>query len=216
MTVISWSASKKRKVVVDCCTPPAPNETPFDQPIPLRSDNNVPSPTKREEDAFYAGLQRACPTAVALSLYAKHSNIFVPKSVSGTASRPLDQLYDPNVPCDIYNDGMLHCATVDISVTEDQVQYVVQQTVDQSKSKLWFSMRAGGVTASTLYVACHTRIKKPALSGLRAICLPIRGHSFLPCDRDFAVIEKDQRKIESVEVYFGWDEMIAEQFEFNH
>ena len=171
------SASKKRKVVLDFSTPPAPNETPFDQPIPPKSANNVPSPTKREEDSFYAGLQRACPTAVALSLHAKHSDSFVPKCVSGTAPRPLDQLYDSSVPCDIYNDVLLHCATINISVTEDQVQYVVQQTVKQSKSKLWFSMRAGRVTASTFYAACHTRIEKPAMSVLRSICTP-NAHRF--------------------------------------
>ena len=105
------SASKQRKVVLDFSTPPAPNETPFDQPIPPKSANNVPSPTKREKDSFYAGLQRACPTAVALSLHAEHSDSFVPKCVSGTAPRPLDQLYDSSVPCDIYNDVLLHCAT---------------------------------------------------------------------------------------------------------
>ena len=130
-----------------------------------------------EEDSFYAGLQRACPTAVALSLHAKHSDSFVPKCVSGTAPRPLDQLYDSSVPCDIYNDVLLHCATINISVTEDQVQYVVQQTVKQSKSKLWFSMRASRVTASTFYAACHTRIEKPAMSVLRSICTP-KAHRF--------------------------------------
>ena len=103
------SASKKRKVVLDFSTPPAPSETPFDQPIPPKSANNLASPTKREEDSFYAGLQRACPTAVALSLHAKHSDSFVPKCMSGTAPRPLDQLYDSSVPCDIYNDVLLHC-----------------------------------------------------------------------------------------------------------
>ena len=171
------SASKKHKVVLDFSTPPAPNETPFDQLIPPKSANNVPSPTKREEESFYAGLQRACPTAVALSLHAKHSDSFVPKCVSGTAPRPLDQLYDSSVPCDIYNNVLLHCATINISVTEDQVQYVVQHTVKQSKSKLWFSMRAGRVTTSTFYADCHTRIEKPAMSVLRSICTP-NAHRF--------------------------------------
>ena len=112
-----------------------------------------------------------------LSLHAKHSDSFVPKCLSGTAPRPLDQLYDSSVPCDIYNDVLLHCATINISVTDDQVQYVVQQTVKQSKSKLWFSMRAGRVTASTFYAACHTRIEKPAMSVLRSICMP-NAHRF--------------------------------------
>ena len=169
-------------MVLDCCTPPAPNATPFDQPIPPKSDNNVPSPTKWEEDAFYAGLQRASPTAVALSLHAKHSDSFMPKCVSGTAPMPLDQLYDPNVSCE--SDMMLHCATVDITVTEEQVQYLVQQTVDQSKSKLWFSMRADRVTASTFYAACHTRTEKPALSVLRSICMP-NAHRFSSAATDW-------------------------------
>ena len=169
-------------MILDCCTPPAPNTTQFNQPIPPKSDNNVPSPTKREEDAFYAGLQRECPTAVALSLHAKHSDSFVPKCVSGTAPMPLDQLYDPNVSCE--SDMMLHCATVDITVTEEQVQYLVQQTVDQSKSKLWFSMRAGRVTASTFYAACHTRTEKPAMSVLRSICMP-NAHRFSSAATDW-------------------------------
>ena len=133
---------------------------------------------------------------MALSLHAKHSDSFVPKCVSCTAPRPLDQLYDSSVPCDIYNDVLLHCATINISVTEDQVQYVVQQTVKQSKSKLWFSMRAGRVTASTFYAACHTRIEKPVMSLLRSICSdrvgkharvgrsrPVRGPSHCPAHR---------------------------------
>ena len=114
-------------------------------------------------------------------MHAKHSDSFVPKCVSGTAPMPLDQLYDPKVPCDVYNDVMLHCATVDISVTEEQVQYLVQQTVDQSKSNLWFSMRAGRVTASTFYAACHTRIEKHAMSCfVRSVCQMLTGSRLQP------------------------------------
>ena len=40
--------------------------------------------------------------------------------------------------------------------------------------------------------------------------LPMRGYSFLPCDRDFGVIEKLQRKRELVELYGEWEEMIKE------
>ncbi len=43
--------------------------------------------------------------------------------------------------------------------------------------------------------------------------LPIRGHSFLLCDREFGVIEKDQRKKEMVESFTGWEEMIRERFD---
>ena len=62
--------------------------------------------------------------------------------------------------------------------------YVVQHTVDQSNSKLWFSMRAGRVTASTFYAACHTRIEKPAMSVLRSICVP-NAHRFSSAATDW-------------------------------
>ena len=42
--------------------------------------------------------------------------------------------------------------------------------------------------------------------------LPVRGHSFLPCDREFGVIEKLQRKREVVEIYSEWEDMIREKF----
>ena len=43
--------------------------------------------------------------------------------------------------------------------------------------------------------------------------LPVRGHSFLPCDREFGVIEKLQRKREVVEIYSEWEDMIREKFD---
>lgn len=43
--------------------------------------------------------------------------------------------------------------------------------------------------------------------------LPIRGHSFLPCDRHFATIEKMKRRREIIEWYDGWINMVEEYFE---
>ena len=43
--------------------------------------------------------------------------------------------------------------------------------------------------------------------------LPIRGHSFLPCDRNFGVIERIQRKEETVEWSSAWLDKIRSKFE---
>lgn len=43
--------------------------------------------------------------------------------------------------------------------------------------------------------------------------LPVRGHSYLPCDRQFGQIEKIQRRHETVETYQGWEAIISEKFE---
>ena len=38
--------------------------------------------------------------------------------------------------------------------------------------------------------------------------LPVRGHSFLPCDRDFASIELKKRKVENLYVPEQWHDII--------
>ena len=42
--------------------------------------------------------------------------------------------------------------------------------------------------------------------------LKIRGHSFLPCDREFGVIEIMKRKKDTVEVYSEWRKLISTKF----
>ena len=43
--------------------------------------------------------------------------------------------------------------------------------------------------------------------------LPMRGHSYLPCDRDFGVIERMQKRRDHMELYTAWNDMIRERFE---
>ena len=42
--------------------------------------------------------------------------------------------------------------------------------------------------------------------------LPVRGHSFLPCDRQFAVIERMTRKKDTAEMYTDWHAMIDSKY----
>ena len=134
------SASKKRKLLY--LTPP--RDTP--PSCEHGGLNIVPPPTEDERNKFFTGLHRACPNAVAL-----YSDSFVPKSLCDRAPKHLGQLYDPDLSFDSFADMLTHCASVDISVTTAQVDYVLNDTEEQSKSKLWFSMRVGRVTASNFY-----------------------------------------------------------------
>ncbi len=43
--------------------------------------------------------------------------------------------------------------------------------------------------------------------------LPIRGHSFLPCDGHFATTERQKRRIESVDWYPEWIDLVEKSFE---
>ena len=163
------SASKKRKLLYSTPTrgtPPSCERGGVDI---------VPPPTEDERNNFFTGLHRACPNAVALSLNRQYSDTFVPKSLCDRAPKHLGQLYDPDLHYDNFADILTHCAAVDISVTTAQVEYVLNDTEAQSKSKLWFAMRVGRVTASNFYAVCHTRLERPALSILRSICTSDRS-----------------------------------------
>lgn len=41
---------------------------------------------------------------------------------------------------------------------------------------------------------------------------PFRGHSFLPCDRHFGLLERKQRKVEKVECFDEWVDLVSERF----
>ena len=43
--------------------------------------------------------------------------------------------------------------------------------------------------------------------------LPMRGHSYLPCDREFGVIERMQKRRDHIETFTEWDDMLRERFE---
>ena len=41
----------------------------------------------------------------------------------------------------------------------------------------------------------------------------MRGHSYLPCDREFGVIERMQKRRDHIEIFTEWNDMIRERFE---
>lgn len=57
-------------------------------------------------------------------------------------------------------------------VSRKQQKYVFRETLQQAKTKLWFNIRAGRVTASKLEAVFSTKPEKPALSLIMGICYP--------------------------------------------
>ena len=64
------------------------------------------------------------------------------------------------------------CDKVNLEITEEMVLSVEEATREQSTSKLWYTYRAGRVTASHMKSVCRTNHSKPARSLLNAICYP--------------------------------------------
>ena len=66
------------------------------------------------------------------------------------------------------------CVEIDISMTQENMTAVEMETKGQSKSNLWFTYRAGRITASRMKSACHTGPSHPSQSLIKAIaCIQI-------------------------------------------
>lgn len=66
-----------------------------------------------------------------------------------------------------------HCSTITVEITQRQADRIEQQTREQSKSKAWFTFRAGSVTASRIKAVCTTLTDKPSPSLIKNICYPL-------------------------------------------
>ncbi|XP_074651564.1 uncharacterized protein LOC141906221 [Tubulanus polymorphus] len=65
-----------------------------------------------------------------------------------------------------------------LAITDEQIQNVEMLTWKQSESPVWFSHRAGRITASILKFVTRTSIDKPSrLSLIKRICYP-KAYSF--------------------------------------
>ena len=61
-----------------------------------------------------------------------------------------------------------------LDITQAQCDKLEEGTRLQSKSKLWFLIRAGRITASLFKAVCRTSLERPSLSLLNQMCYPER------------------------------------------
>ena len=57
-------------------------------------------------------------------------------------------------------------------MTVEMSEAIERGTRSQSHSRLWFTYRAGRVTASKMKSVCHTNPGKPSQSLIKTICYP--------------------------------------------
>ena len=73
-----------------------------------------------------------------------------------------------------YADLLHECENIffSLSVTSEQAAYLERMTREQTKSRLWYSHRAGRITASKIYQAAHSPPDCPSICLINAICYP--------------------------------------------
>ena len=71
-----------------------------------------------------------------------------------------------------YDELLTLCGSTVVEVTVEISEAVERETRSQSHSRLWFTYRAGRVTASKMKSVCHTNPGKPSQSLIKTICYP--------------------------------------------
>ena len=145
-----------------------------------------PNPTIKKDqqgsmslDTFYSKLAEINSQASILSILSDHMNKFIPQSCSKEFPTSISSMYDSKYLDMPYHELLEECkkAFDSLTVTSEQSSLVEQHTRDQSKSRLWYSHRAGRITASKFKAAVSTDAAMPSQSLIKSICYP-EQHKF--------------------------------------
>ena len=137
------------------------------------SKNNAVYHASRENFAkFLSELADAKP--LFLSVHPCYVDAYTPEITRTKYPVILTTLYDPDAEKLSYSELVKVCRNISstLTVTEKQRTIVEIETRCQASSKLWFSLRAGRITASKLKAATATNYIKPSVSLVKAICYP--------------------------------------------
>lgn len=149
--------------------------TPSPSPISRPSKSPTPAltvPDHEETKSFLASLA-SCPSKPAiLSLVQPYSSNYVPKSLSVGLPMYLTELFKSEYLHKNYGDLLTLAREITITVTPEEASLVEAKTRSQSKSRLWFRMRTGRITASRFKSACRTNPAAPSISLIMSICHP--------------------------------------------
>jgi len=139
---------------------------------PQQSTVHGTESTESELEDLFHNLSCGGTKPLVLSLVPQYSDSYVPKSSLESFPKPLKSLQQSQYLKLSYNDLLDICESTEIQVTDDMAKAVEKETRSQSSSKLWYTYRAGRVTASRMKAVCHTNVANPSQSLIKSICYP--------------------------------------------
>lgn len=153
--------------------------TEADEPVLLAKSTSlcppatvkVPAPTPVEMNDFYVALSQCEHRPALLSLISPFSEGYVTRTLLNI--RPLNDLFNKGYISFTIGELQTMAESVDVSITDSDVESVEMMTRGQSTCKDWFTYRAGRITASKLKDACCTDLCKPSVTLLKAVCYPL-------------------------------------------
>ena len=124
-------------------------------------------------DEFNKFLSAIAPSKPAFhAVYPTFSSNFCPKALHDNYPKVLTELYDEESSNLSYKNLLEFCNSIELKISEQQIRRVEKETRGQYKSPLWFSFRAGRVTASKFKQSVSTSFTNPSISLVKQICYP--------------------------------------------
>jgi hypothetical protein len=165
---IDFTSARRKKTKLECqelCKPSM-------EPQQLKLIDDLKPPSESELKAFFEKLNQCNTKPAILSTVPEYALNYVPKSSLDCFPSPLQSLFQPKYMELSFPDLLTVCETAEVQVTAEMAKLVERETRKQSSCKLWFTYRAGRITASRMKYVCHTDPTNPSQSLVKSICYP--------------------------------------------
>jgi len=174
------SAKRKKKELDEKCTATPTCEPPADRDVqdvtPVQSSSTgtgaraVATPSIHEIADFHAKLNDCEHKPAILSIIPQFADAFTCDTQFNVL--PLTSLFKQDYASLSVAELITAAETVNVTVSDDDIELIELATRTQSTSQDWYLYRAGRITASNFKEACCTDPEKPSVSLLKRICYP--------------------------------------------
>ena len=148
---------------------PVPQDSSTPKPRQLKKNKPVAKPSASEMDEFFSALNDCKIKPVALSLVQPHSEAFLLKS---RTIKTIPDLFDEQYLNTPYDELIKACYEVNISVTDQEIDIIEKDAINQAKGSGFFRYRAGLIGASISKAVSHTDPALPSQSLIKTIYYP--------------------------------------------
>ena len=163
---ISFVGKKRKNAIIT-------KDTPVDTPIMSKRKARACTPSDTEKAELFHSLAKckgAMPTMLAIA--PTHYEAYIPVSLDQDLPTVLSNLYKKDYLSLGYSSLLQIARETKLTLTVEQSKTVETKTRDQVKSRIWFRLRTGRITASKFKNACCTDPANPSKSLIMSVCYP--------------------------------------------
>ena len=151
---------------------PSPSSPTSSSTVAPHASKTITPPSDADKIQLLASLAKCKSKPAILALSKDHSSSYIPLSLNPDLPPPFSKFYDDKYFTFNYAELLCNAEDLSLSITPNQCDAVEVSTKSQSKSRLWFNMRTGRVTASKLRAVCVSDESTPPQSLIMSCCYP--------------------------------------------